>query len=197
MSSADSFADFIRRIRAGDMRAAEDLVRRYEPAVRLEVRMRLRDPRLRRVLDSMDVCQSVLATFFTRAAAGEYQLDQPDQLLRLLVTIARNKVAYVARKERAECRDHRRTEPGGLAAREVVAAEPGPSQVAAGKELFQQFRDRLTPEELRLAELRASNVGWAEIAAQLGGTPAARRMQLHRAAERVARQLGLDDTSDE
>jgi hypothetical protein len=55
-----------------------------------EVRRRLNDPSLYPLFDSMDICQSVLASFFLRAAAGEYDLDGPAQLLRLLVGIARN-----------------------------------------------------------------------------------------------------------
>ena len=92
MPSQDTFAHFIARIRAGDEQAAAELVRRYEPAIRTEIRMRFSDPRLRRVVDSMDVCQSVLASFFVRAASGQYDLERPEQLVRLLVTIARNKV---------------------------------------------------------------------------------------------------------
>jgi len=65
-----SFAEFIRRVRAGDERAAAELVERYEPAIRRAVRVRLRDPRLRRLIESVDICQSVLATFFVRAALG-------------------------------------------------------------------------------------------------------------------------------
>src|SRR5215813_13431984 len=88
------YTTFVRRVRAGDQDAAAELVRRYEPEIRLMVRtwLRLRDPRLRRVFDSMDVCQSVLASFFVRAAVGEYDLDQPQQLVRLLVGMARNKL---------------------------------------------------------------------------------------------------------
>ena len=101
MADESVFADFLLRIRAGDEQAAAELVRRFEPAIRLEVRMRLGDPRLRRVLDSMDLCQSVLASFFLHVAAGRYDLERPDQLVRLLVAIARNKVAYQARRQRA------------------------------------------------------------------------------------------------
>jgi hypothetical protein len=81
------YAEFVRRIREGDEHAAEELVRLYEPEIRLEVRgcLRLRNPALRRVFDSMDICQSVLASFFTRAAIGEFDLDEPSQLIRLLV----------------------------------------------------------------------------------------------------------------
>ena len=54
--------------------------------------LRCRLARLRRVLDSVDVCQSVLANFFVRVAAGQFDLDQPEQLLRLLATMARNRI---------------------------------------------------------------------------------------------------------
>ena len=42
------------------------------------MRIHLRDVRLRRVLDSTDICQSVLASFFVRAALGQYDLDTPE-----------------------------------------------------------------------------------------------------------------------
>src|SRR5437588_6308118 len=91
----DEYTAFVRRVRAGDQEAAAELVRRYEPEIRLEVRtwLRLRNPRLRRVFDSMDVCQSVLGSFFVRAAVGEFDLERPEQLIRLLVGMARNKLA--------------------------------------------------------------------------------------------------------
>src|SRR6059058_2495721 len=94
MSDDNAFADLIRRIRAGDELAAAELVKRYEPAIRLEVRLRLGDARLRRVFDSMDVCQSVLASFFVRAASGQYELEDPGQLIALLFQMARHKLAH-------------------------------------------------------------------------------------------------------
>ncbi len=81
------FHNLIRRIRERDEEAASELVRRYESAIRRVVRIRLRDVRLRRVLDSMDICQSVLATFFVRTALGQYELDTPEQLINLLTSI--------------------------------------------------------------------------------------------------------------
>ena len=197
MDDGDSFASFIRRIRAGDARAAEELLQKYEPAIRLEVRLRLRDSRLRRLFDSMDICQSVLGSFFVRAAAGQYDLDQPEQLLKLLVSMVRNKVAYHARRHQAQSRDHRRNQAIDPDQWQVAAADPTPSQVVAGKELLQEFRRRLTKEERQLADLRAQDQGWVAIAAQLGGTAQARRMQLARAVERVARELGLEESSYE
>ena len=87
MPEQSQFRDLIRRVRERDQEAAGELVRRYERAIRRVVRIHLRDDRLRRVLDSMDICQSVLASFFVRAALGQYGLDSPEQLLRLLTSI--------------------------------------------------------------------------------------------------------------
>ena len=196
MAEDGDFADFLGRIRAGDDEAASQLVRRYESAVRLEVRIRLVDSRLRRILDTMDIYQSVLASFFVRAAAGQYELERPDQLVRLLVTIARNKVAYQARRRQAQRRDQRREVAVDRPGREPAGAEPSPSRVASARELLAEFRRRLTPGELRLADLRADGWGWAEIAAELGGTAQARRRQLARALDRVATQVGLEGLGD-
>src|SRR5262245_2780646 len=192
MLNGGTFADFVVRIRAGDEQAAADLVGRYEPAIRLEVRTRLGDRRLRRVLDSMDICQSVLKSFFARAAAGEYDLERPDQLVRLLVAIARNKAAFQARWQRAGKRDLRRDVSLAAGDWDVAGAGPSPSRVASGRELLVEFRRRLSAEEGHLADLRAAGRDWAEIAAELGGTPQARRKQLARTLDRVARELGLE-----
>jgi RNA polymerase sigma-70 factor (ECF subfamily) len=108
--TADTFAEFLVRVRAGDEQAARELVSHYEPAIRLEVRVRLRQQRLRRFFDSMDICQSVLNSFFVRTALGQFDLNSPDDLFRLLLVMARNKLAYHVRREGAGCRDYRRVD---------------------------------------------------------------------------------------
>jgi RNA polymerase sigma-70 factor (ECF subfamily) len=193
MSDSNAFVDFVRRIRAGDDRAAEELVRQYEPLIRREVRLHLDDRRLRRLFDSMDVCQSVLQSFFLRTAAGQYDLEEPGQLLGLLVAMARKKVAAAARREHRQRRDCRRVAETGREALEAVADdEPSPSACASGKELLQQFHEHLSAEERQVAELRREGLPWADVAARLGGTAQARRMQYARAVERVVEVLGLD-----
>ena len=192
-----TFADFLRRVCAGDEAAATELVQRYEPALRLEVQLRLTDPKLRRLLDPADLCQSVLKSFFIRATTGQFELDSQEKLLALLRAMARNKIAHEARKQKAQRRDLRRDV--SLGEGELLAADPSPSpsRLAIGRELLDAFRSRLSAEELRMADLRSSGRGWAEIAAELGGTPQARRKQLSRAVKRVSQELGLDGASDE
>jgi len=194
----DEYAEFIRRIRQGDERAAEDLVRRYEPEIRLEIRawLRLRNPALRRVFDSMDICQSVLASFFARAAVGDFDLDEPPQLIRLLVGMARNKVAEQARHHQRQRRDVRRVGDFDIQEGTLAARQESPSVLASGRELLQKFRERLSDDERRVADLRAKGYDWAAVAAELGGSAEGRRKQLARAVVRVEEELGLSPVVD-
>jgi len=187
------FADLIARVRSGDEQAASELVRRYEPAIRRAVRVRLADTRLERAFDSMDICQSVMASFFVRAALGQYDLDGPDQLLRLLATMARHKLADQVSRERAECRDNRRVEEGSAHSRDVMAGSPTPSREVAARDLLLEVQGRLSPEERRLVEMRQQGREWSDIAAELGESAEALRKRLARATGRVAHELGLDD----
>jgi len=193
--SDNTFNEQISRIRAGDERAAADLVKRYEPEIRREVRFLLRDPFLRRSFDSMDICQSVMGSFFLRAALGEYDINQPQDLIRLLISMTRNKVVDATRRQRAQRRDHRRAT--SLEAVDVQSATPSPSQIAEGREMLATFRGKLSDEERQLADLRAQGREWADIAREIGGTADARRKQLTRAISRVSRELGLDEMEDE
>jgi RNA polymerase sigma-70 factor (ECF subfamily) len=189
----NSFLELIRRVRVGDQAAATELVRRYEAAVRRVVRVQLRDPRLRRILDSLDISQAVLASFFVRAASGQYHLDRPEQLFQLLVMMARNKLASQARQPYVVRRVTQFFDPGSAGPAEVVAPGPGPGQHADWRDLLQEVRHRLSDEERRLADCRAQSQTWEDIAAELGGSPEALRKKLARALDRVSHQLGLDD----
>ena len=190
------FAELLARVRAGDAGAAEELIRRYEPVIRVTVRARLTDSRLRRVMDTMDICQSVMLSFFVRAASGQYDLDTPEQLLRLLTTMARNKLLNQARQHQAARRDNRLV-TDDISNHDVPEPAPGPSQQVEAKEMLQEVHRRLDPDELRLVELRNQGHDWATIAATVGGNAAALRQKLHRALARLSQQFGLEEGDDE
>jgi RNA polymerase sigma-70 factor (ECF subfamily) len=196
MSSEDAvFRELIGRVRAGDEAAATQLVRDYEPVIRRVVRIQLRDGRMRRVFDSMDISQSVLRSFFVRAALGQYELRTPHELLKLLSTIARYKLADQVKQHQRECRDVRRVENGSPDERAIAAVQSSPSEQVANQELLDEFRKRLSDDERHLAEQRALGRGWAEIAAAAGGSPEGLRKKLGRAVDRIGRELGLEDLS--
>lgn len=194
MPSVPNFRDLIDRIRAGDEEAAAELVRTYEPFLRREIRFRMRDTRLRRILDSMDICQTVLKSFFVRAAAGQFDLEQAEDLPRLLVGMVRNRVNEEVRNQGRQRRDYRLAAEGSAALDAAAAQSPTPSRILAGKELLAAVRERLGDEERQLADWRGQGFAWNEIAERLGGTAQARRVQLARALDRVTGELGLDES---
>jgi RNA polymerase sigma-70 factor (ECF subfamily) len=186
--------DLIARVRTGDAQAAAEFVHHFEPVIRSRIRvwLRMRDARLRRLFDSMDICQSVLASFFVRAAAGQFELERPESVVNLLVQMARHKLANQVQKQQAQRRDIRRLHGEGTHEIDVAGADPTPSEWCAGQELLEELRKRLSDEEKLIADRRADGHDWAAISAEIDGTPDGRRMQLTRALDRITSQLGIE-----
>jgi RNA polymerase sigma factor (sigma-70 family) len=192
LSSETALPTLLGRLRAGDPDAARELVEAYEPHLRRMIRLRLRDSRLRRLFDSSDICQSVMANFFARLSLGQYDLESPAQLVRLLETMARNEVAAQARKAQVTRRDERELD-GNYKAGTPLAPGPSATEQAAWRELIELVRARLSEEERRLSDLRAAGCEWTEISLQVGGTAEAARKRLERAFDRVAKELGWEE----
>lgn len=184
MNDPPSFEQQIRQVRAGDQQAAAELVRRYEPFIRRAARNRLRSSPLRRVLDSLDVCQSVLASLFHRTAQGQYELDTPEQLQKLLVRMVHNKVADAWRRHSV-----RLLATDDAEAPDRVDGALPPDEQASLQELHALARQHLSPDEWALLEGRESGRSWTELAAQHGGTAESLRKQVARAIERVSEIL--------
>lgn len=180
------FQELIRRVRTGDPDAAAELVQNFEPELRRAVRMRLTDPRLRRKYDSLDICQSVLGIFFVRVVGGRFNLPEPGHLVRLLVRMAHNKLVDHARKA-----DYAR-EANDVHLTAAAGRDDTPSHIVAERELLKAARDHLTPEETRIAELRAHGCDWSEIARVIGGSADGVRKKMGRAIERLCRRFDLN-----
>jgi RNA polymerase sigma factor (sigma-70 family) len=191
MTNGDSLRTLLDRIRAGDQQAATDLMRRYEPALRRAVRLRLRNRQLRRLLDSSDICQTVLLRFFVRVTTGHNDLDTPEQVLKLLATMARTQVINAALHQQAAKRDCRRLAEVGPEEWETAAPGSSPSQHVAAEEHLEMARHLLGPDEWLLLQLRKEGWEWADITRQVGGAPEGLRKQLARAVARVTQALGL------
>ena len=190
--NSESFASLIERVRAGDQDAAARLVEQHAPAVRRAVRFRLTDPRMRSLFDSMDICQSAMGSFFVRAAAGQYEVDSPQQLVSLLTTMARNKLVSHARRERARFAVSSATETQTDDLSTAVSREPDPGLITSTKELCQNALDLMTAEERDLLMLRQQGKSWDEIAGTKESTPVMLRKQLSRALDRVLQKVGLE-----
>jgi RNA polymerase sigma-70 factor (ECF subfamily) len=197
MQPNDDFSRLLHRVRAGDPDATAELFRRYEPEVRRAVHMRLTDPALRRILDSVDICQSVFAAFYVHAAAGTLEFDQSADLVRLLVRMARNRVIDHHRRLYGPRRGQGLPHESDQALETVADAAPGPVETVANRELLQQVHARLSPRDRYLAEQRGGGRAWTDLARELGESPDALRIRLRRALGEVCKALGLGDDGDE
>lgn len=196
MTRSTTFSTFLTQVRDGNPDAARWLIDEYGPQICRTIRMFLTDPRLRRTVETVDVCQSVFGAFFVNVVAGRFALSDPDDLTRLLVVMARNKVHEKARRERAGSRDARRVsahDPDVLAG--LAVEEESPGSVVADRDLLAEIWKRLSDEERQLVDARLAGQSWEDLAAQTCRSPDALRKQHRRALDRVARELKLQDAS--
>lgn len=188
------FEESLRRIRAGDQRAARELVDGHEGTIRRAVRyVMMKYPRLRQTMDSVDVAQEVLLSFFVGLGEEKYNLRDEEDLRKLLVVMARNKAINKVRALRADKRSPEHEHAGAV---DVPAPEGTPSAQVGTEELLEELFKRLSPQDRWLLEQRFGGRGWAEIAAELRQRADTVSKRLRRALARVARDLGVDGFED-
>jgi RNA polymerase sigma factor (sigma-70 family) len=193
LSDQSSFSSLIERLRSGDNEAARSLLNRYEPALRRIVAMRLMDRKLRGVVDTEDICQSVLGSFFVRLGLGQYEITDESDLLRLLATMVRNKVVSKKRRRTLETRDDVQVSLKERLAENRAGSESSPSEWLAYEELIREAEGMLSPDERQLIALRKQGIGWNEIGNRLGEDPECLRKRMGRTMDLVIEQLGLDE----
>lgn len=100
----------LRKFEAGDDNAATEIYLRYaERLQRLTEKQTGLDLATR--IDADQIVQSVFRTFFRRAAIGEYDVANGDDLWKLFLVISLNKIRATARYHRANKRDVGKTIP--------------------------------------------------------------------------------------
>lgn len=177
----------------GDPHAAEEVVRDYEPEIRRIVRSRLRDPNLRRVVDSMDICQSVFGRFFVLANLGRFELNSPNDLVKLLTRMATNKVIDKHRSENSQrSLVEKRAESRINSGHRFDGKLQSPESNLEFQELLELAKNRLTESELAVSSLRGQGLTWVEVSRELGESPQALRKRLERACARVTDELGIE-----
>lgn len=115
------------RFRSGDQDAALQLYYRYAERL-MKLAKRETPQELATRFDPEDIVQSVFRTFFRRAASGQYEAPEGDELWKLLLVMALNKVRGRGAYHRARKRDIRKTQP--MAADEAENAAGSEHEVA-------------------------------------------------------------------
>ena len=194
MDNDHSFENLLDRVRQGDEPASAELVRLYEPEVRRFVRYRLQGPKMRRLLDSLDVCQSVFAKFFACVGAGKYELQHPRQLQQLLLKFANNKLLDHYRKQ-AAARHGGGMRGEGEAVDWLADGTPQAAVAVENRELVDLLRSRLSADEQGILDQWMNGEDWPAIAAPMGLSAEAVRKRFTRAIDRAAKELGWEEVS--
>lgn len=189
MLNEEQFRALLAQVRAGDQEAAASLVKLYEPEIRRAARLRLTDPKLRRMVDSMDICQSVFGRFFRAASDASFALEDSQQLLALLTTMIRNRVIDEHRRQSAAKRESGSDANPIEVLDQLTDETAGPRTTAIAREMLAAIRSRLTSEELLIADHRHAGMTWEQIAEKLQQSPEVIRKRLERALQRVREEL--------
>lgn len=174
---------------AGDRRALEDLVGRYQERIRRIVRIQLGSSTLRRDYDSMDIVQSTFRAALPKI--GGLRPRSAAGLLRWLAMIATNQIRDANSRQRAAKRDVDREAVDVEGARfgpdhgQLQSHAPSPVQqalLAEVRELLDEEVTRLPPDQRRVIVLRDyCGEEWDRIAEELDRDIGATR-QLHQRA---------------
>jgi RNA polymerase sigma factor (sigma-70 family) len=187
-----SFAELMGLVRSGDNSATSEMMNRYGNEVRRIARVRLRHGKLRRLLESSDILQSVMGSFFRRADHGEYdeRVNTPDELLRLLATMVRFKVIDQVRRANSDRRGGKLDVVELIDSAIAPSSEPSPENQLIQDELVNLIKEVMTPEERELWRLKhGENLEWAEVAARVGGSAESNRKKLERLQGRLRAQF--------
>jgi DNA-directed RNA polymerase specialized sigma24 family protein len=181
-------SDFLAVLRSGDEQAVEQLLRRLDPILRQIIHLRLVDGRLRRLVDTTDIVQSLLKNFLCQGTNGPPTELGPDGLYAWLAAAVHHKIFTKVRKERR----HLGSLPDSW---EPVSPEPPPVECVEGQDFLQQIRARLPEPVGRLFDLKLQGLSWAATAEQVGGEADALRMRLRRAVTAVLAELESEEVN--
>jgi RNA polymerase sigma-70 factor (ECF subfamily) len=171
MSDPSESRVLVERVRKGDGEAARELFDRYVDRLVAVARRRLSRPITSRV-DPEDIVQSVFRTFFGRLQAGQFHLDQQNDLCKLLVRITVNKTLRQVAFQKAAKRDPAHEAHTDSADQdqvlELLAREPAPEEAVAFLDQLEHFLAQLDPQERRILEMRLQGYSNEDICRELG-----------------------------
>ena len=181
MSREDEpFAELLARARTGDQMALDEVVRRYEPEVRIVAHFLL-SRALRPFLDSLDLVQSVHKSLLLGLRNDKFDISSPEKLVALALTMVRRKAArhwrHLQRQQRLD------TDTNLPAA--LTGSEADPARTAQLQDALRHLWNNLDASERRVVELRLEGHSTAEVARTLGLDADVLRVRLSRLRQRL------------
>lgn len=183
----------LRRLHAGSEDAATQLYLRY--AQRLHAVARENCPAdLAPRLDAEDIVQSVFRSFFHAASKGCYDVPGGEELWKLLLVIALNKIRDKGAFHHAPKRDVRLTRGGDALDRTADARGPGDGAAHVFLQMvIEETMQPLPPAYKRMIELRIEGYEVAEIAHRVGRSKRTVERGLQEFRRSLRGALGEDD----
>jgi RNA polymerase sigma-70 factor (ECF subfamily) len=180
----------LRRFRQGSQDAATQLYLRYAQRLRALAEAQCSADLVRRV-DVEDIVQSVFGSFFRGAAQGYYDVPAGDELWKLFLVIALNKIRAKGAFHRAAKRDVRRTAGGNALERELPASKSQDDAEFTFLELvIDEALEQLPAQHRTMVELRVEGYEVAEIARKMGRSKRTVERILQEARKKLGDLLG-------
>jgi RNA polymerase sigma factor (sigma-70 family) len=194
-NSTDSISEWLGRLKAGEVAAAQNLWNRYSEQLLRVAKQRL-GTSPRGIGDEEDLALSVFGSIFRGAAEGRFDhISTRDELWWLLLTITKRKTVDHIRRESAQKRHHHpdqsgrppraiRPDSAQISLNDLVSSSPTPDFLVALEEQYLRLLDKLRNDQLReIVVLRIEGYTVAEIAQKMniGLRAVERKLQLIRA----------------
>jgi RNA polymerase sigma-70 factor (ECF subfamily) len=186
----------LRRLRGGSEDAATQLYLRYAGRLRALARTRF-SPDLAPRLDVEDIVQSVFGSFFRGASRGDYDVPAGEELWKLFLVIALNKIRAKGAYHRAAKRDVRIT-AGGEGLEHVAPdspAEPDQFAYTVLQMTIDEALQDLPEQHRRILVLRVEGFEVTEIAARVGRSKRTVERILQECRKKLAELLEGGDTA--
>jgi RNA polymerase sigma-70 factor (ECF subfamily) len=182
-------SSLLRRIRSGSEDAATQLYLRY--AHRLYALARAQSsPELARRVDAEEIVQSVFGSFFRVASTGHYDVPVGEELWKLFLVIALNKIRAKGAFHRAAKRDVRRTvEENQLDNGAEVPEKQDAAALAFLQLSVEEALGQLPSSQREMVTLRIEGFEVAEIAQQTGRSKRTVERLLQAARKKLAHLL--------
>jgi RNA polymerase sigma factor (sigma-70 family) len=165
---------WLRQLKAGNKDAAQELWERYYQRLVAVARKRLNGRLGRSVADESDIAQSAFMCFYRAAQAGRFpQLNDRNDLWRLLITIAERRIIMRLRRENRLKRTPSKLGPiydrEPIDVDEIAGREPTPEFCAVTIESVRSLLNQLDDSTLRsLALMKLEGYTNEEMARRLG-----------------------------
>jgi RNA polymerase sigma factor (sigma-70 family) len=184
----DALDTLLERLTRGEMDAAGEVYRTFEPVLRVMVRRRL-SPRLRAKFDSKDVVQSAWADVLRGFRAEGWRFNDRAHLRAYLARVTYNHLVNCCRRHTLMI-EHEQAltddEQPGL----PPSARPRPSELAQADELWELLVGLCPPAHRNLLQLKRQGFALAEIAARTGLHESSVRRIIYDLARRLAAARG-------